>query len=47
VDLAVAVIGLSLVRSDTTEEGRTRIRQLYITLTLFVVALIASRFLSL
>jgi len=47
VDLAVAVIGLSLVRSDTTEEGRMRIRQLYITLTLFVVALIVSKFLFL
>ena len=45
VDVAVAVLGVSLVRSKTTEVGRKRGRQLYITLTLFIAALIVSRFL--
>ena len=45
VDLAVAALGVSLVRSKTTKEGRKRGRQLYITLTLFIAALIVSRFL--
>lgn len=45
VDLAVAALGVELLRSSSIEEGRARIRQLYIALTFFVVAFIASRFL--
>jgi geranylgeranylglycerol-phosphate geranylgeranyltransferase len=44
-DFAVAVLALLLMRSSTIDEGRKRIRQLYLGLTLFVIAIIASQFL--
>lgn len=45
-DLSVVVLAALLLKSETIEEGRTRIRQLYIALTFFVVAIIASQLLS-
>jgi geranylgeranylglycerol-phosphate geranylgeranyltransferase len=46
-DLAVAYFVYRLLKSDTPQEGKKRTRQLYLTLLLFVVALIAIRLLSL
>jgi geranylgeranylglycerol-phosphate geranylgeranyltransferase len=44
-DLVVGYLTLKLLRSSTIKEGRTRIRQLYLTLVLFVIGLIAMRLL--
>jgi hypothetical protein len=45
-DLAVGYFAVGLYRSRTPEEGRKAMRRLYITMTLFTVALIVSRFLA-
>jgi geranylgeranylglycerol-phosphate geranylgeranyltransferase len=44
-DVMVVTLAFLLVRSTTVKEGRLRIRQLYIGLTVFIVAVIASRLL--
>lgn len=43
-DAALALLALKLVRSVTLEEGRKRLRQLYLSLGLFIVAFILSIF---
>jgi geranylgeranylglycerol-phosphate geranylgeranyltransferase len=43
-DCAVSWFGFKLLSSRTAEEGRVRIRQLYLTMTFFVIVFIASRF---
>ncbi len=42
-DSALSYFTFKLLRSNTTEEGRARIRQLYLTLVLFVIGFIISR----
>ena len=43
-DFAASYFAYKLLRSRTAEEGRVRIRQLYLTMTFFVIAFIASGF---
>ena len=43
-DSGVVYFVYRLLTSGTVQEGRTRIRQLYLTMVLFVIAFIASRF---
>lgn len=42
-DFAVATLALLLIRSSTVDEGRRRIRQLYLGLTFFIIAIIISQ----
>jgi len=44
-DAGLAYLALRLMRSETPEEGRGRMRQLYLSLGLFIVAFIVSRLL--
>lgn len=39
-DLAILYFALKLLKSQTSEEGRARIRQLYLSTTLFVIAFV-------
>jgi geranylgeranylglycerol-phosphate geranylgeranyltransferase len=41
-DIAALYLCLKLLKSQTVEEGRARIRQLYLTITIFVIVFVAS-----
>ena len=46
-DLVILYFAMKLAASKTIEEGRTRIRQLYISTTFFIIAFIAIRVVNL